>query len=189
MLTKPDNVGRPIVVVVMGPAGCGKTTVGRVLAERLRVPFEDADAFHTAPLVERMRRGLPLSDEDRQPWLATLAQRLAAAEREPEHVEPEHAGHQPTGLVLACSALKATYRAELAVGQPFPRRLAYLAVPEQVLRTRLAERAGHFAGPALLDSQLAALEVPASAETYDGTSSPEALVGEMLERMNLRPPG
>jgi len=177
MLTKSDSVGRPPVVVVMGPAGSGKTTVGRALAARLRVPFEDADAFHAASAVERMRRGLPLSDEDRTPWLSALAQRLSSAEEE-----------RP-GLVLACSALKAKYRVQLEVGEPFRRRLAYLAVPEQVLRARLFERAGHFAGPALLDSQLAVLEVPASAETYDGTSAPEALVSEMLRRMNLCPTG
>lgn len=175
MRTNADNVGHAPVIVLMGPAGAGKTTVGRQLAARLQVPFADADAFHTASAIDKMRRGEALSDEDRAPWLAALAQRLSLAEAE--------------GLVLACSALKAKYRTLLEAGAPFRRTLAYLAVPAPVLRARLAERRAHFAGPDLLDSQLAALEVPPSAETYDGTSLPEALVDEMMRRMNLRPHG
>jgi gluconokinase len=171
--TRADNVGGPPIVVLMGPAGAGKTTVGRELARRLHVPFEDADAFHTSAAIAKMRRGEALNDDDREPWLEALAQRLAAANDD--------------GVVLACSALKAKYRARLQAGEPFRRGLAYLAVPADVLSTRLAERATHFAGPLLLASQLGTLEVPTPAETYDGTSSPELLVDEIVRRMNLRP--
>lgn len=170
MPTPTDNVRQRPKIVVMGPAGAGKTTVGQQLARRLDVPFADADAFHTSLSVEKMKRGEPLTDLDRGPWLEALAERLRQAD---------------AGLVLACSALKASYRSVLEVGVPFSTHLAYLAVPMEVLRERLAERSGHFAGPALLASQLATLEVPTNAETYDGTSSPEALVAEMLQRMKL----
>ena len=152
----------------MGPAGAGKTTVGRLLAQHLGVPFEDADSFHAASAVEKMRRGEGLTDEDRQPWLAALARRLESAS---------------DGLVLACSALKASYRARLGAGAPHSVGLAYLAVPEEILRERLAVRSGHFAGPALLESQLASLELPTIAETYDGTSRPEDVAREIARRL------
>lgn len=171
MPTQTDNV-RPRILV-MGPAGSGKTTVGKALALHLGVPFADADAFHTPLAVEKMASGVALTDEDRTPWLAALAVYLEESR---------------DGLVLACSALKARYRTVLRVGAPFATHLAYLAVPADVLRQRLAERSGHFAGPALLDSQLSALEVPPATETYDGTSPPAALIAEMCRRMNLAQP-
>lgn len=172
MPTKADIVSPAPIVVVMGPAGAGKTTVGQELARHLGVPFEDADAFHAISAVEKMRRGEALDDDDRDPWLAALAQRLAAARQR--------------GLVLACSALKAKYRQRLGVGGSSHYHLVYLEVPAAILESRLAQRTGHFAGPALLSSQLATLEVPTAAETYDGTSSPSELVSEIVQRAGLR---
>ena len=171
MPTPADIVRQPPIVVVMGPAGAGKTTVGQELAERLGVPFADADAFHTISAVEKMRRGQALDEHDREPWLDALSQRLAAA------------GER--GLVLACSALKAKHRQRLGVGGSSRYLLVYLEVPPEILERRLAQRTGHFAGPALLVSQLATLEVPTAAETYDGTSSPADLVGEIVRRAGL----
>lgn len=170
MPTQTDNVRLPPKIVIMGPAGAGKTTIGQALATRLGVRFSDADAFHTPLSVEKMARGDALTDADREPWLLALAAHLRESQ---------------DGVVLACSALRARYRALLEVGTPFSIRLAYLAVPADVLRHRLEERSGHFAGPALLDSQLAALEVPTAAETYDGTSPPALLIEEMVRRMDL----
>lgn len=170
MPTQTDNVRLPPKIVIMGPAGSGKTTVGRALASRLGVRFSDADAFHAPLSVEKMARGDALTDADREPWLLALAAHLRESQ---------------DGVVLACSALRARYRTLLEVGAPFSIHLAYLAVPADVLRQRLEERSGHFAGPALLDSQLATLEVPTAAETYDGTSPPALLIEEMVRRMDL----
>jgi gluconokinase len=140
----------PSVIVLIGPAGAGKTTVGRALAAALGWDFYDADAFHAAESIARMRRGVPLTDADREPWLAELRALLARA------VE------RGRRLVLACSALRAAHRRALVpddapVGTI---RFVYLDVPEPLLRRRLTTRAHHFAEPSLLESQIATLEPP-----------------------------
>lgn len=165
-----DKTEPPSKIVVMGPAGAGKTTVGIELAHLVGVPFADADTFHSAASIQKMTRGQALTDADRAPWLEALAEHLRQAD---------------VGVVLACSALKHSYRRTLEVGIPFSTHLAYLAVPEEVLRQRLAARSDHFAGPTLLESQLATLEVPTAAETYDGTLPPRALAEEILRRTQL----
>ena len=128
----------------MGPAGAGKTTVGRALAHRLGVPFVDADDYHSAEAVARMRAGHPLDDAARGPWLDRLHDVLV------EHRDP--------GIVLACSALRAGYRTRL-VGDLADVVVLALVVPPEVLADRLASRTGHYAGPSLLASQLEALEL------------------------------
>src|SRR5689334_17078783 len=146
----------------MGVAGSGKTLVGRALAAELGWRFEDADAYHSPANVEKMRAGTPLTDADRTPWLAALHDVVARAvdRREP--------------LVLACSALKARYREAIAGGLRRV-RFVYLAADERTLRHRLQTRE-HFAGPALLASQLATLEPPLDAVTVDATRSPQEIV-------------
>lgn len=135
----------PAVVLLMGVAGCGKTAVGRRLAGRLGVGFIDADDLHPPANVARMRRGEPLTEADREPWLDRVA----------EVVD----GRADEGAVLACSALRRAHREQL--GFPAPgRALILLDVPAAVLRERLAARAEHFFPADLLDSQLAALEPP-----------------------------
>lgn len=140
----------PLVLVVMGVAGAGKTTVGRAIAARLGWPFHDADDFHSPESVARMRAGLGLTDELRAPWLARL-QALAAASLA-----------RGESMVLACSALRRRYRDALVPegAAPGAMRFAYLRVPPPELARRLATRAGHFAPPALLESQLATIEEP-----------------------------
>ena len=140
----------PSVVVLMGPAGAGKTTVGERLAASLGWPFADADAFHPASNVEKMRRGEGLTDADRAPWLAAL--------REAVRATLERGGR----LVLACSALRRSYRDALVPSDAPPDavRFVYLHVGRAELARRLATRVGHYAPAALLDSQLATLEVP-----------------------------
>lgn len=165
---KWPSPARPIVVV-MGPAGAGKTTVGRLLAARLAVPFEDADDFHDETAKAKMAQGVPLSDADRAPWLARLGARLDAAEG--------------SGLVLACSALRARYRTRLGLDPPTARLLAYLAVPRALLLERLQQRRGHFVGPSLLDSQLTALEAPGAESTFDGSAEPEVIAASILKRI------
>jgi carbohydrate kinase (thermoresistant glucokinase family) len=135
-----------LVIVVMGPSGSGKSTVGALLASRLGWPFVEGDDYHTAANVEKMRAGTPLTDADREPWLAELAVLIRDW-----HSRGEDA-------VLACSALRHAYREKLG----FRPGIVYVylkGTPEQ-LHERLQSRQRHFAGPSLLDSQLTTLEEP-----------------------------
>ena len=145
-----------VVVIVMGVAGAGKTTIGRALAAEFGWRFVEGDELHTQAAVEQMRAGIALTDVDRESWIAALHGIIAAAanRREP--------------LILACSALKERYRQALR-GDLRRVRFVYLGADRETLGRRLASRAGHFAGPALLPSQLAALEPPADAITIDAT--------------------
>jgi gluconokinase len=131
------------LVVVMGVSGCGKSTTGAALADRLRVPFRDADDLHPAANVEKMSRGVPLTDDDRAPWLAIVGEELAR--------------HRLTGLVVACSALKASYRDVLRRHAPDV-FFVHLEATKQVLAQRMVVRSEHFMPLTLLDSQLATLE-------------------------------
>lgn len=133
------------VVVVMGVSGCGKSTVGGLLAERLGWPFEDADLLHPPANVAKMRSGVPLTDADRWPWLEGVAGWIAE--------------HATTHGVVACSALKRGYRDVLRRADP-GLRLVFLDGPRDILIQRLEQRDGHFFPKQLLDSQLADLEVP-----------------------------
>ncbi|MCH8613553.1 gluconokinase [Arsenicicoccus dermatophilus] len=133
----------PPRVVVMGVTGCGKTTVGAALAQRLRVPFADADDFHPQANIDKMSAGIPLDDDDRAPWLFTLAGWLR-----------EHAG---TGAILGCSALKVRYRDILRGGAP-DLTFLHLAGDREVVTARVAGRPGHFMPASLVDSQYATLE-------------------------------
>ncbi|MGE3194586.1 MAG: gluconokinase [Microbacteriaceae bacterium] len=130
-------------IVVMGVSGAGKTTVGRALAERLGLAFQDADDLHPAANVAKMAAGVPLDDSDRGPWLAVVGEALAAA--------PE------PGMVMACSALKRAYRDAIRA-RAGDARFVLVTAPVAVLRERIGHRTGHFMPPALLDSQLATLE-------------------------------
>src|SRR3954469_23946918 len=144
------------VVVVMGVAGSGKTTLGTALAVALGWHFVDADDHHSPASVAKMARGEPLDDADRRPWLDELRAII------------DDALARDTGLVMACSALKASYRTRLTRASAADRvRFVYLAGPPELFRARLAGRPGHFMGPAMLDSQLATLEPPAEALTVD----------------------
>ena len=158
-----------MIIVVMGVTGCGKTTVGEQLAARLGCGFSDADSFHPAANVEKMRAGIPLTDDDRWPWLAALR---AAMDRWNAAGESR---------VVACSALRQVYRDVLS-----PRRdvvFVYLKGSHAVIERRLKARQGHYMNPALLDSQFATLEEPQDALVVDVDRSPEAIVAEILPRL------
>ena len=164
-----------MVLIIMGPAGSGKTTVGRLLAESLGWPYHEGDDFHPEANVARMRAGQPLGDAERAPWLARLAAVVA------RHVA------EGSGAVLACSALRRDYRRTL-VGDAPPGavRFVYLRASPALLERRVAGRAGHFFTPALVASQLAALEEPGAGEpapalTLDAGEAPEALVRRIRE--------
>lgn len=159
-----------MVILLMGVSGAGKTTVGQLLASRLGWEFADADDFHSASHVEKMRSGVPLTDADRAPWLESLRELIAA------HVE---AGKN---LVLACSALKRSYREELKISSDV--KLVYLQVKEEVLHQRLRERIGHFMTERMLDSQLRTLEEPTQALVIDGDLPPEQCVAEIIAKLS-----
>src|SRR5499427_6324062 len=152
-----------VVIVVMGAAGAGKSTVGQALAGALAVRFVEGDEYHSAAAITKMRAGTPLTDADRRPWLAALHDVMATAVDRREH------------LVVACSALHERYRETLR-GHLRNVRFVYLRASEPTLRQRLSARTGHFAGPALVASQLAALEEPADALTIDATRPVDEIV-------------
>jgi gluconokinase len=158
----------PPLVVMMGVSGSGKTTVGAALAQRLRVPFADADDFHPEANIAKMSAGIPLDDEDRGPWLDAIAAWLAE--------------HGPTGGVASCSALKRAYRDVLSAAAPHAVYL-HLHGDRDVLAARVAGRPGHFMPAALIDSQFATLEGLEPDElgaTLDVAHEVDALVDESL---------
>jgi gluconokinase len=167
----------PVVLVIMGVSGSGKSTLGSLLAERMGWAFEEGDALHPAANVAKMEAGIPLTDEDRWPWLAKVADwidnRLDTGEN---------------GIVT-CSALKRSYRNVLnrrGSGVEF----VYLAVAKSELEDRVEHRSGHFMPPSLLDSQLATLEPPADSEpavTVDAGPDARLVVDRVLRDLNLTP--
>jgi gluconokinase len=161
-----------MIVILMGVAGAGKTTVGQLLAHQLGWPFYDADDFHPRANVEKMQRGIALDDADRAPWLDALhalIARLAAEQR---------------SAILACSALTAAYRRRLAAGVAAV-RFVYLRGGAALLRARLAGRRGHFMPSDLLQSQLDTLEEPADALTVDIDAPPEAIAATIAGALAL----
>src|SRR5262245_23728412 len=134
-----------LTLVVMGVSGSGKTTVMEALAQRMAAATADGDAFHSAVNIAKMREGIPLSDDDRWPWLRAIARWIG---------EQERAGRD---AIVACSALKRAYRDALRDGHPSV-RFVFLDVPRQVLEDRLQARAGHYMKAAMLQSQLDSLE-------------------------------
>jgi carbohydrate kinase (thermoresistant glucokinase family) len=130
-------------IVVMGVAGCGKSTVGAALAERLGAGFLDGDSLHPQANIDKMAAGTPLNDDDRAPWLAEIGRRFPASE---------------SSLVIACSALKRSYRDIIRDADPSV-VFVHLQGTRELLDARMKSRPGHFMPPSLLDSQLATLEI------------------------------
>lgn len=168
-----------MIVLVGGVAGSGKTTVGMQLASRLDWRFADADKFHSVANVAKMRAGIPLTDADRQPWLAAIGawmdERIAAGE----------------SAVAGCSALRQSYRDELLTGRPAA-RLAFLAIDRELAHARLVARKGHFFTARLLDSQFADLEPPQETDqvvVIDGAMSPGRIIAEIIDRLGLAAAG
>jgi gluconokinase len=160
-----------VIVLLMGPAGSGKTTVGELLASQLEWDYVDADNFHSPANIEKMSHGLPLNDADRIPWLNSIREAM------------EQWNAHRRNVVLACSALKRSYRERLQIGSDI--KLVYLKGTYELLRARLHARKGHYAGEQLLASQFADLEQPADAITVDVARRPEEIVAEIRKQLAL----
>lgn len=161
---------------MMGVSGSGKTTVGAALAKRLGVPFRDADGFHPKANVEKMSAGVPLTDEDRWPWLDAIA----AAIRETPAGE---------GIVVSSSALRKIYRDRILKGAVRPVTFVHLDGTKETIAPRMATRTGHFMPLSLLDSQLATLEPLGPDEPGFRVSielPPERIVDAIVERLGTR---
>jgi gluconokinase len=161
-----------MVILIMGVAGSGKTTVGRALATALGWEFRDADEFHPAANVAKMSAGHPLTDADRAPWLAAIRAYIDAQLAREENA------------VVTCSALKEAYRARL-VADPARVKLVHLTGDPALLAQRIAGRTDHFMKPEMLASQLAALEPPRDALVIDIARSPATIVGQICRAFSL----
>jgi gluconokinase len=165
-----------MTVIVAGVSGCGKSTVGELLAERLGWQFIDGDSLHPGANIAKMAHGEPLTDADRAPWLRLIGERIDAEEA---------AGRQS---VVACSALKRRYRSELLGGRPDV-WMAFLIVDYDVVYERLAARRGHFFDARLIGTQFAALELPDPGESrvvpVRVRDQPDQTVGEIMRELGL----
>ena len=163
-----------MVVIIFGVSGAGKTTVGQLLAEEFGWRFYEADDFHSQANIDKMRQGVPLTNEDRWPWLESLRQLIKRCLAADENA------------VLACSALKGAYRRHLRVSDNV--KLVFLRGNYELIANQLRQRHGHFMNPALLQSQFADLEEPQATEhavVIDLGRSPRELVQEIKHK--LRP--
>ncbi len=159
------------VIVVMGVSGCGKTTIGKQLSEKMKLPFFDGDDFHPKKNLDKMEKGIPLNNEDRYPWLNILA----------DNIEE---WSQKDGAIIACSALKEKYR-EILASKNKNIIWIYLSGDQSLIKARIEQRQGHFMNASMLISQFNDLEVPKYGIHADISQSPEKIVNEILA--NLEP--
>lgn len=162
-----------MILVLMGVSGSGKSTVGKILAQRLGWTFIEADDFHPTANVEKMRNGIPLTDDDRKPWLAAVRRRI------------DEACERGENAVVACSALKHAYQEYLGHHAPQSVRYVHLRGSEEVIRERLAARKGHFMNPSLLHSQFETLEPPDHALVVDVAPPPDVIADTIRREFGL----
>ncbi|KGE11649.1 MULTISPECIES: gluconokinase [Burkholderia] len=163
-----------MILIAMGVSGAGKTRIGELLAERIGCTFTDGDAFHSAANKEKMHHGIPLTDDDRWPWLQSIRAAIEQKQRAGETA------------VFTCSSLKRSYR-DVLRGKDADVRFVYLHGTVEVLSERLKTRTGHFFDPSLLKSQLDTLEVPGEDEAVQVSidQAPEQMVDEVLAKLKL----
>jgi gluconokinase len=166
----PTGKRRRMFIILMGVAGCGKTTIGRLLAHQLKCPFYDGDDYHPPTNVAKMASGIPLGDDDRAAWLASLAKVIR------DGLERGENG------VIACSALKGAYRNVLCV-DPAWVKFFYLKGDYDTLLERMQSRGEHYMKPAMLQSQFAALEEPADVPWLDVKLEPAEIVRRIVEHI------
>ncbi|WP_440904515.1 gluconokinase [Catenovulum sp. SX2] len=159
-----------MIYIVMGVSGCGKSSIGEMLAESLNIPFFDADDYHTEHNKNKMAQGNPLNDDDRRPWLEGLAELMLGWE-------------ENGGAVLACSALKQKYRDMLASKVGEKAVIVYLKGSFELIDQRIRARKGHFMNADLLKSQFDTLEEPTQALTVDISQSPQQIVENILQEI------
>lgn len=160
-----------MVYIMMGVSGCGKTTIGQLLADRLNIPFYDADHFHPQSNIDKMSSGIPLNDEDRKPWLNILSDRITEWNRS-------------GGAVLACSALKQVYRDLLEKNNDNNLTFIYLKGTKEMIYDRIKNRDGHYMPPELLDSQFQDLEEPKNSIKVNIDQKPVFILDEILNRLS-----
>jgi gluconokinase len=158
---------KPLIIILMGVSGVGKTTIGTLLAEKLNWPFYDADSFHSPENIAKMRRGVPLTDENRHSWLIAIREVIE------KHLQIE----KPA--VIACSALKNSYRNILkAEGERIC--FVYLKGPPDLVKERLQRRSHHFMKATLMESQFDTLEDPEDALTVDISAEIEHIIHQLV---------
>jgi len=170
----PTDRPAPSVLIVMGVSASGKSTIGERLAQRLQWPFEDGDNFHSASNIDKMHRGIPLTDEDRWPWLQAIAAWIDKTRSAGQHG------------VVACSTLKRRYR-DVLIGDRADVRLVYLKGDETLIAQRIAHRHGHFMPGSLLHSQFETLEEPGPDEnpiTVSIDADPDRIVSDIISALN-----
>ena len=160
-----------MIIILMGVAGSGKTTVGQLLASQLSWRFVDGDSYHSPENVAKMSAGIPLTDADRAPWLAAMRSSIETWLRANENI------------ALAASALKQKYRDELLIDPGV--QLVYLRSTPDAIRTRLQQRQNHYMNPSLLDSQFAALQEPTNALAIDAAQCPTEIVRSIRSHLIL----
>ena len=162
-----------MVVVVMGVSGSGKTTIGQLLAAELGWTFVEADDFHSPENIDKLRRGIPLDDNDRTPWLQAIRRRI------------DEACQRKENLVLACSALKHAYQNFLE--QHFPSQVSYVYLQgaEKLIYDRLVTRQGHFMNPSLLHNQFEILQPPEDSLVVQVSAAPEEIVNQIRQHLEL----
>jgi gluconokinase len=160
-----------MIIVVMGVAGSGKTTVGTMLADAMKCPFLEGDALHSPGNVDKMSHGIPLTDADRAPWLAAI------------HARVREVFERGQNLVVTCSALKEQYRRVLAEGVSIT--WVYLKGSFELIRSRVKHRPSHFMKADMLASQFAALEEPSDAIVGDVSAAPSAIVQQIMRQLPI----
>ncbi|AVH73669.1 gluconokinase [Nostoc sp. 'Lobaria pulmonaria (5183) cyanobiont'] len=169
-----------MIILVMGVSGSGKTTIGKLLADSLEWKFNDADTFHSPENVEKMRRGIPLSEDDRMPWLQDLQTAI------------KHWLQEKKNVVLACSALKDSYRQFLVLDSDGSAnakgdriKLVYLKGSYELIQMRLQERSNHYMSEKLLDSQFYTLEEPVDTLCMDIEQPPDKIVQNIRTALEI----